>query len=47
MREIIKIRERIKKEEEERAVEDGLVLDEMLRTQEKLQQSVLENFGAE
>ncbi|GMH57471.1 hypothetical protein TrST_g9643 [Triparma strigata] len=46
-REITKIRERIKQEEEERAVEDGLVLDEMLRTQEKLQQSVLENFGAE
>mmetsp|Transcript_16382 Transcript_16382/g.32606 ORF Transcript_16382/g.32606 Transcript_16382/m.32606 type:complete len:285 (-) Transcript_16382:817-1671(-) len=47
MREIVKVREMIKAEEEERAEEDGLILDEMLRTQEKLQKSVLENFGAE
>ena len=47
MREIVKVREMIKFEEAERAEEDGLILDEMLRTQEKLQRSVLENFGAE
>lgn len=47
MQSILEIREMIKAEEEERAREDGMVLDEMLRTQEKLQKSVLENFGAD
>jgi len=47
MREIVEVREMIKKEKIERAEEDGVVLDQMLRTQEKLQRSVLENFGAE
>ena len=46
MREVIKIREMIEKEIKERGDEDCLVLDEMLATQNKLQFSVLENFGA-
>jgi len=46
MKEIVDVRRRVEETETERAKEDGLVLDEMLRTQEKLQISVLENFGA-
>lgn len=46
MKEIIKIREMIQHAIKEREVEDCLVLDEMLATQNKLQNSVLENFGA-
>ena len=46
MAEIVTVRKMVAAEEEERAEEDGMVLDEMLRTQEKLQKSVLENFGA-
>ena len=47
MAELVAIRKQIKAEAKERAMEDNLVLDEMLRTQQKLQQSVLENFGSE
>ena len=47
MKELVTVRNLIKAEKKERAVEDNMVLDEMLRTQQKLQQSVLENFGSE
>lgn len=47
MKEIIVVREMIAQIVSERKVEDGVVLDQMLKTQEKLQKSVLENFGAE
>ncbi|GMI20296.1 hypothetical protein TeGR_g3747 [Tetraparma gracilis] len=47
MKEVIEVRKLIKAEKKLRAKEDGMVLDEMLRTQEKLQASVLANFGSE
>jgi hypothetical protein len=47
MRELVEVRKLIKEERKDRAKEDNLVLDEMLRTQQMLQQSVLENFGSE